>query len=54
MTETKKLLEDGTRHLSILFEQDGHFLQKTRADFIAQSIDFVLNNNKGGVDVKSR
>jgi hypothetical protein len=29
---------DGHRHLSVLFERDGHFLQKFRADFLADVI----------------
>jgi pimeloyl-ACP methyl ester carboxylesterase len=46
--EMQKNLQDGNDKLSICFEKDGHFLQKTRAGFLARTIKFLLsgNNNK--------
>jgi len=46
--EMQKKFQNGHNKLSICFEKDGHFLQKTRASFLSRSIQFLLsgNNNK--------
>jgi hypothetical protein len=48
LSEVKEKLQSGVRHISICFEKDGHFLQKTRADFVSKCVQFLseANNNQ--------
>ncbi|KAI6209429.1 hypothetical protein M3Y96_00220600 [Aphelenchoides besseyi] len=40
--EIQKAVESGKKNVSVMFEKDGHFLQKTRAAFLAQMIHSML------------
>lgn len=44
--EVEKAIKSGERHISVLFERDGHFLQKTRAVFLADAIAWLLKADK--------
>ncbi|KAK5980824.1 hypothetical protein GCK32_017300 [Trichostrongylus colubriformis] len=44
MQETRDLFSSGTKTVSINFEEDGHFLQRDRARYIADAIEALLQN----------
>lgn len=41
LSEMQQKFKEGSQHVSIFFEKDGHFLQKTRADFLSKAIKFL-------------